>query len=93
MSVSIPDGPSSTDTTSLAVKVELLAADKESTPIMIDSKPRPKAIKKCQPSTKPMCVRLERQDHSTVYKHKAVLQLNSSGAVQEGGSGDDVDKE
>ncbi|KAG1724380.1 uncharacterized protein EDB91DRAFT_1255243 [Suillus paluster] len=123
-SVSIPDGPSSTDTASLAVKVELLAANKKSTPITTDSKPRPEAIKKCQPSTKPMCVsakitaqnlcaldwqmnRHQRDPASVfamywnslsntnkeVYKHKAVLQLNSSGAVQEGGTGDDADEE
>ncbi|KAG1730375.1 uncharacterized protein EDB91DRAFT_1252641 [Suillus paluster] len=123
-SVSIPDGPSSTDTASLAVKVELLATNKKSTPITADSKPRPEAIKKRQPSTKPMRVsakitaqnlcaldwqmnRHQRDPASVfamywnslsntdkeVYKHKVVLQFNSSGAVQEGGTGDDADEE
>ncbi|KAG1763652.1 hypothetical protein EV702DRAFT_1051735 [Suillus placidus] len=123
-SVSIPDRPSSTDTASLAVKVELLAADKKPTPIMIDLKGRPEAIKKRQPSTKPMRVSAKitarnlcaldwqmnghQRDPASVfamywnglsnadkqvYKHKAVLQLTSSGAVQEGGTGDDADEE
>ncbi|KAG1724225.1 uncharacterized protein EDB91DRAFT_1087529 [Suillus paluster] len=123
-SVSIPDGPSSTDTASLAVKVELLAANKKSTPITIDLKPRPEAIKKRQPSTKPMHVSTKitawnlcaldwqmnghQRDPASVfamywnglsntdkevYKHKAALQLNSSGAIRGGGTGDDVDEE
>ncbi|KAG2337404.1 hypothetical protein BDR05DRAFT_1005042 [Suillus weaverae] len=123
-SISIPDRPSSTDTASLAVKVELLAVDKKPTPIMIDLNGRPKAIKKRQPSTKPMRVSAKitarnlcaldwqmnghQRDPASVfamywnglsntdkqvYKHKAVLQLTSSGAVQEGGTGDDADEE
>ncbi|KAG2348245.1 hypothetical protein BDR05DRAFT_944405 [Suillus weaverae] len=123
-SVSIPDRPLSTDTASLAVKVELLAADKKPTPIMINLKGRPEAIKKHQPSMKPMRVSTNitaqnlcaldwqmnghQRDPASVfvmywnglsntdkqvYKHKVVLQLTSSGAIQEGGTGDDADEE
>ncbi|KAG2079795.1 hypothetical protein BD769DRAFT_1685870 [Suillus cothurnatus] len=57
MIVSMPEVQSSTDAASLAVKVKLVGATcakQTKTTIVIDSKPD--TIKKCQPSTKPMCV-------------------------------------
>ncbi|KAG1907555.1 uncharacterized protein F5891DRAFT_1180564 [Suillus fuscotomentosus] len=48
----IPNTPLSTDTASLAVKAELI--NQAST--TIETKVHPNMIKKCQPSTKPMCM-------------------------------------
>ncbi|KAG0698105.1 hypothetical protein DFH29DRAFT_878234 [Suillus ampliporus] len=86
---SMPEVQSSADTASLAMKVELVAAnyaaEQMKTTIMIDSKCD--TIKKHQPSTKPMRVgakitpRLSKANKE-VYKRKAAAQLISSGQAQ-----------